>query len=396
LIIANPQNLCVFSANPNPSYPDAYNGIFGMPTASGKLKSSIIRMIGLKDYYPNSPDINSTFCTPNDEFAKAAYFETLDRLQKIGVDAIWVYNYGSWDDFSKPIWTMTNQLSIPDLVVKYLIQQAHDRNMKVYLKWQFGSVAVAGGMLPMIQSGQSELPLSQITQMLDSWDPMITSKATLYGGYGLDGIAADWDSFYIGQPSYKSYYILRIKDIVKKIRSTFNGQITYGNSGPTPDAELASMIDMYDYSIGQRTATANENNNLSVPLLNSMMTIDPNSQIPLNTPLMIGAQISSTRNYFTTGWTEDGFCVNSSGGMTSDIGSCVQLSYSPDFSVQALGIESFFESVNIANNPNIKAVLLGASYWHTDNLTPYPAFPNLSQSFRNKPSENIVKSWFAR
>jgi hypothetical protein len=106
--------------------------------------------------------------------------------------------------------------------------------------------------------------------------------------------------------------------------------------------------------------------------------------------------IQSKSDYYDKFWTEDGFCVNSTGAMTSDRSSCAQLSYATDFSLQAMGTEAVLQALNEVGSAKIKAINFNTAYWLTDNLQPYPGFPNLSQSFRNKPAENIVKKWFAR
>ena len=62
-----------------------------------------------------------------------------------------------------------------------------------------------------------------------------------------------------------------------------------------------------------------------------------------------------------------------------------------------MGIEAALEAIAMQDKFTTKSVDFHTSYWHTDTLTPgSEGFPNISQSIRDKPAENIVKYWFTR
>jgi hypothetical protein len=104
-------------------------------------------------------------------------------------------------------------------------------------------------------------------------------------------------------------------------------------------------------------------------------------------PVIFEISTQSRSDYFLNGWTEDGFCVNN----------CIQNSYVTDFSIQAIGVEAAMQAIAAQTSFVTKSVNFHTSYWLTDSLTPGPeGFPNLSQSIRGKPAENIVKYWFSR
>ena len=401
LTVTNAQNLCVFAANPNPAYPSSYSGSFTVPAPAAHLKSSLLRIVGFKDYYPTNPDDNATLkCVPNDSFGRFAYVETLNRLQAIGVDIIEVYNYGSWDDFSKPVWTMTSNLQIPDDTVIFLISEAHKRNIKVYLAWQFGSVDVAkvASLLPNYVQG--ELPLSQVTQMLNSWRGLVLNKVALYGAAGLDGFKLDWDSFYVGSsPSYSSFYFSSLASLADEVKKVFSGTLYYGSSVAAMDSTLANKIAFVLAPSDGTWLTADQNNNLTLDAVKAFYQTGISNQlarIPASIPIVFSTMVQSKHDFYVTGWREDGFCISNTGAMSNDASNCTQLSYVTDFSVQSLGMEAFLETLNQQSSSRILGLNFSTSYWLTDNLTPYPAFPNTSQSFRNKPAEQIIKYWFAR
>ena len=128
------------------------------------------------------------------------------------------------------------------------------------------------------------------------------------------------------------------------------------------------------------------------------MYTDISSQLngaPVNLPVIWNLQAQSKNDYYVTAWTESVFCVVFGGN------SCVQKTYTTDFSVQAIGYEAMLRAVNEQTYFKNNTVNIDAGYWLTDDLTPrlseaQPGFPNLHQSVRNKPAEAIVKYWFGK
>jgi len=389
---------CAFQANPFPTYPSSYSGSYTVDEQAAKLDTNINRMVGLKDYYPGA--LENSKCPSSDTYARAAYANALDRLKADNTDTVWIVNYGNWDDFRKSVWTMTTQLQVPDDTVKYVITEAHKRGMKVYLGWQFGSADVASGTsLPMLQAGQTELDYAQIVKMLDSWQGLMKDKARLYGDAGLDGLQIDFHAFFVGtSPSYKEFYKTRMLEIIADVKKVYSGKITYGAAMPDVDSNFVGKIDYYE--IPDRAGV-----NLAplAPLTVAKLKVEYKKDIlnklasvPAGIPVLVSSLIQSKSDFYEKNWTEDGFCVDSTGAMTSDQNKCVQLGYVTDFSLQAMGTEAVLQAVNDLGSTKISAINFNTGYWLTDNLTPFPSFPNLSQSLRNKPAEAIVKKWFAR
>jgi len=85
------------------------------------------------------------------------------------------------------------------------------------------------------------------------------------------------------------------------------------------------------------------------------------------------------------GWGEDGFWVSN----------CAQNAIRTDFSVQAIAYEAMLEAVSAQTEFTTAGVTAAAS-WYVDVMLPAQSFPNISQSWRNKPAESILYRWFAR
>src|SRR5207245_11115524 len=89
----------------------------------------------------------------------------------------------------------------------------------------------------------------------------------------------------------------------------------------------------------------------------------------------------SHRDYLLNAWVEDGFCVSG----------CAQNAVRTDFSVQAIAYEAMLEAVSTQTAFTTVGVTATAS-WYVDVILPAQSFPNISQSWRNKPAESILRS----
>tara|TARA_B110000967_G_scaffold207071_1_gene255510 strand:+ start:1174 stop:1500 length:327 start_codon:yes stop_codon:yes gene_type:complete len=102
---------------------------------------------------------------------------------------------------------------------------------------------------------------------------------------------------------------------------------------------------------------------------------------------------------FIDGWVEDGFCTKG----ILDVGSLmsfIQDYYISDFSVQVIGYEGIFKAIEEQSYFNITGVDTHTGFWPTYALIENGEvnvgenFPNISQSIRGKPAEDIVQYWF--
>lgn len=358
--------------------PSNYQGAFTVPTPTSKFHSSISRSIGLKDYNPNNN-------CPG--YSDKAYKATLDRLQLLNVNKIYVYNYAPWDNFSNTIWNSDEKdWQISKTQMKFIVDEAKKRNIDVYTVWQFSAIDKNGTFLPQ----GVNVTQARLEQMLESYRNVIIPVARYYESIGVKGIGLDYNAFSIGNLSdYQTVWDDKMISIAQDMRGVFTGKIVYGMaSNPNSRAEVYNYVDEVMLSLGF-TITQAEMALFSVDFLknrfiNQIQYLAGN--VPVSVPIHWEINIQSKYDFFVNGWTEDGFCVNN----------CIQNTYVTDFSVQAVGIESVFEAIYSQTQFNTKTVSLGTAYWHTDTLVPGDeGFPNLSQSIRNKPAENIVRYWFS-
>lgn len=180
-------------------------------------------------------------------------------------------------------------------------------------------------------------------------------------------------------------------DVLQALRPVFGGKIIYGFQRIVDPAHLP----YFDFLILGLDAqvSAVENANLSVGMLKSRYLTKigdlADYELPTSKPVFWNPLVQSQHEFFVSGWVEDGFCVNN----------CEQRTYATDYSIQALGIEAVLEAVASQTRFQTAGFALNASYWHADVVMPSPgttqaAFPNISQTIRNKPAEAIVKHWF--
>lgn len=358
--------------------PSNYQGSFTVPTPTLKFHSSISRSIGLKDYNPNNN------CAG---YSDKAYVATLDRLKDLNVNKVYIYNYAPWDNFANPIWNSDEKdWQISKTQMKFVVDEAKKRNIDVYAVWQFSANDKVGNFL----NPSDPVTQPRLEQMLESYRNVIIPVARYYETIGVKGIGLDYNAFTISNLSdHQTVWDDKMISIAQDMRGVFTGKIVYGMaSNPNSRADVYTYVDEVMLSLGF-TITQAEMSLFSVDFLktkfiNQIQSLADN--IPVNVPIHWEINIQSKYDFFVNGWTEDGFCVNN----------CIQNTYVTDFSVQAVGIESVFQAIYSQTQYNTKTVSLGTGYWHTDTLTPGDeGFPNLSQSIRNKPAENIVKYWFS-
>lgn len=355
--------------------PAGYTGAYAIPYPTQRLTPSIQRSIGFKDYGTSN---------------SCAYSDALDKMQANGVDRVWVYNYGIWDDFNKDVWTIVDwQISRSNFT--YIVNEAKKRNIKVFLALQFTSVDSKGNSL-----SNDNISPTLLTKMLNSHKKTIVDYTAYGETIGLSGVSLDWNAFWISNMTeHGELWATSMVTIANAIRSNFSGTITYGQIGwPFYDKRIYDVVDELHIGVTQVTEnwlTIHEHANISVALLKEKYSalIKQVAQNLNNTtkPVIFEILVQSRSDYFLNGWTEDGFCVNN----------CIQNSYMTDFSIQAIGVEAALEAIASQTSFVTTSVNFHTSYWITDTLTPGPeGFPNLSQSIRGKPAEKIVKYWFSR
>lgn len=402
--------------NPHKSdYPDIYRGPWPTPTPNTRFESNIVRGISFKDYHVgHSAWLNKGSCT-SDEYTKLMYTLTLDKIKSLNADQLWVYQYGPWVDGTKSVWTMDkSNYQIPEEVLTFIVTEARKRNLKVNLVWQFHNVDTKGNT--MFNMGDT-LSTELMTTMLESHKQNMIEVAKYAEKVGINALSADWNALSVGGilTIHRELFAVKMSETIDGIRQNFSGKISFGQSAtPFYDARIFNKLDYIHISLNPVLSDIEFVNfsveNVKAATLRHIQERFWNVDAPKGTklpPVEFVIAVQSRDKYFKEGWVEDGFCVTgkNSDGTTNN---CIQKTYVTDFSVQAVGIEGIFQAIKEQTLFEVYGVDLHTSFWLTDNVTPSPEhyddyakmyntdFPNLSQSVRNKPAQDIVKYWYGR
>lgn len=382
--------------------PQEYYGTQTIPTPNSKFDPSILRGIGLKDYYPNHTNTN---CAQY-EYGRLLYKKSLDRLQALNVDYVEIYQYGPVNDFNASTWTVDkSSWQIPESELIWFIKEANNRNLKVNLIWQLWSVDKKGNTLNSTRNASE----AHMLQVLRGWHNIVVDLAKLGSTNNLSMLTIQWNAFYFPVViDYPESATQEFISIVNDIRQHYNGKLFMQASPMFFDRRLVDKVDAIIVPLNPSNWSYIENNNMSVSLLKDRYKdaiLGKALQLSNNTgmnasgiPVIWDFNIQSRDKVLSDGWVEDGFCINQNGtSLNFNDPSCVQKNYKTDFSVQAMAIEGAFQAIKEQTYIKTYGVNFSTNYWHTDTLIPgEEGFPNLSQSIRGKPAENIVKHWFSK
>jgi hypothetical protein len=395
----------------NPEYPEEFLGDHQIPNPQYVLDESWYRGISFKDYFPGSvPSLVQSSCT-NSQYAKLMYQLSLDQMAETGATMAWIYNYGRWDDATaEKLIIREENYQISEEMLEYIVLEANKRGIGIYYAWQFTTLDVEGRTI--VELGEN-VTTEKLRYILDAHRTQVIKMAQFAERTGMKGLAVDWNAMNLGnlyEREIEEIYISSFSEIIDRIRESFSGEITWGQIGSViSDPRVIDKVDAIHVSLGGPMLTIDENENLSPTLIQDSIlkqieefhrvyscvhgcNYKPSTR---DVPVLFEIAVQSRDKYWTEGWIEDGFCVSG----TIDSGEeldCIQETYVTDFSVQAIGIEGVLRAIDSKQyNFTTKGVNFHSSYWHTDTLVPgEEGFPNLSQSIRGKPAEDIVRYWF--
>lgn len=384
--------------------PSEYKGNFVIPTSNLTLNNSLIRSMDLKDLDPWWAKPNTNACTNKELYLQNVFIEHLNRMQNLNVDQIWIYNYGVWDDFSKPVWSIaTTNYIISNDSLKIIVQEAQKRNIKVFIGWQMNNSDTVGVWNSLEPLSSNNLSKENLLKIMDSYKLLIVSQAKFAQSIGISGIAVDLGAFnpHVLQTNseFKEIYVTKMSNIIDAIRDVFKGTLVYGQYDSIIDERIISKIDRLRVTLWLGGATPL--NQLSVDYfkndtiqriewyhLKYKLALNNNYQ---NLPIEWLIYAQGTQEFYTKdGYLEDSYCFNP----------CGQHQLKTDFSIQAIAIEGALQAITKQSFFTSGAVSI-SNYWHTDELTPTVvngniSFPNISSSIRNKPAEDIVKMWYTK
>ena len=394
---------CTLAVNSS-TVPQSYYGTNSIPTPLSKFDNNILRGIGLKDYHPefNMPNCN------RHEYAKLLYQKTLDRLQLLSVDYVEIYQYGPVVDFNASTWVVDKSTwQIPESELIWFIKEANSRNIKVNIIWQLWPTDSKGNTI----NSTNTMTEAEMLKVLRGWHNIIVELAKLGGSNGLNILTVHWNAFHFPiTVKYKETATLEFLSIIDDVRKHFNGKLFMGASPIFFDKRVVEKVDGIIIGLTPSNWSRNDDINISVSLLKSRyldrilgLAVELSIYTGLDLksiPVIWDFNIQSRDKALSEGWVEDGFCINDNGSIIFKWGSpeCAkQMNYVTDFSIQALAIEGAFQAIKEQKLIKTYGINFSTSYWHTDTLVPgEEGFPNLSQSIRGKPAENIVKHWYSK
>jgi hypothetical protein len=397
--------------------PTGYLGSYQVPSAAGRLANSVVRTADLADwdYWWSRPA--TLLCTDKIAYLKNINRETIRRLAAIGVNRIYVSNYGSWDNIANPIWHIPEaNYAIPKAVLEFTVAEAHARGMQVFLTWQNNYSDDAHGFMAYDAENLSQ---SQYTALKNSWRSHILEQAAYAQSIGLDGLGVGIDYFdplsvrnvYTPPGStpnggqLKTDYSAFLVQLAGDVRSVFAGKLYYGGQNDDVYPNVIAAVDEFVYRLwaGATAGTYNTGNPFNVQNLKGNLQqgfyyafwrggVDFGNGGSISKPVVFKTYAQSTTDFYNGGsWIEDNWCIEPC---------AAQRSLTTSFSAQAVAYEAALELANEQTYVTTGGVgPYGYAYFDLLSETRTAnsiTFPNISNSIRNKPAEAIVRDWFRR
>ena len=428
----------------NAKIKESYLGNFDIPIPQGLFGEDHLKAIGFKDYgvkwiYQNYKGRNAAWisdCTEQ-EYIKLMYRTALRQLKENGVETAWIYNFGYWEDYQAETWKINHSRKhIEDWTVEFIANTAKEMDMNMHYAWQFLALDDENNMLfPFDGMVYVDMPL--LKKILDSHEEHILWEADRLESLGVGSISADWSAMYVcfcglqneldqqERDQLKSYYAERMGSIVSHIKSRFSGEIYLGEGIIFNDSRLFNEVDGVIgsfpnmLSMGEEeTATVELIEDRTLKYIAQLFeTWTCSDQQPCweftsydLPPIIWNLFAQSHKMFISTGWIEDGFCTS---GTYKNVyyDDCVQYEVPTDFSAQAIFVEGLLRAIDKQSLFVTKGTTASTAYWLSDTLIPdknqygsdcgrafgscgVEGFPNISQSVRGKPAENIIKAWY--
>jgi len=426
------------------AFPERYMGPLDIPYPSNTLPNHWLRDMGLKDFslewvYDNYSRHSSSWaenCT-KEEYVKLHYRMTIMELAETGANSLTIYNFGYWENANADLWVLEDAWwHISKKTIEYIVKTAHDYGVEVHYVWQF---------MPLDKYDRWLFPFSQgarvdhalIDRMWDAHENLMLETAEWGEQIGIDALSVDWSAMWIcfcgvdgeipndsqAQVELRDHWMTRVSEAIDVIRSKFSGEIWIGDGPIWNDWRVLEKVDIIQKSFGGFIRDAEENKSMTVELIRDRLLEDmersynnffghdgqkPKGSYSTSQDVPVVFQIvsQSTEFFPYRGWMEDGFCTPGTIEGYSDP-KCVQLPVTReaiDFSRQAVFYEGVLQAISLQTSWTIAGIQPSCSYWLTPSLqrasqekdipSVREGFPEISQSIRGKPAENILKYWW--
>lgn len=387
------------------TYPKSWIGQYALPQIVGApLNSSHLRGMYLKDIMlTDNPSFNPG-CKGN---LKAEFDRTIDRLKKLNVDIVYIPQWhwiGTRSDGSWYIMRAEDSFGpLSDDNLIYFVQAAHKAGLKVLMNNQIQGMMQSDGM------ATTPLPTTEnFSKWFSAYSAFIQERAPFFQGLGIDAwelgcngcVFQDWGR---NTAEDNKYFADQYEKILPIMKATYKGQVVmFANSWLLDRPAMLDAIDIivsgvWDGGFLPSTQKPFNVQNYKDALLNNGLSqgVFNNWDRP-GKSMLISPGIQSRSNWFTApGYLEETGCVTSMGSLNTSSNGCLEKETSPDFSLQAVYYEAFFEAlagINLKGN----IIVAPGDMWETNSVISESVFPNIGASIRNKPAEGIIKAWYAR
>jgi hypothetical protein len=375
-------------ATPVVAYPASYLGAFPLPAIQGApLPVAVSRGAAVKDYWNYGRTNPSTNAGCSGDM-HAAFLNTLQRLRKLGADHVDIYEAAYLVDVNAALldFDLTRRIEIPDAELAWIVGAAKAAGLEVQEYMQISGEDLNHVLLP------TPPTRAWASTYLDAYTRFIVNRAALAQSDGIQAFQLDWDGgYWFDWTPLRDLFIAKMIEAARQVRAVYSGKILYGDVAPwiSNDVDLMNSIDWFIGNIWGIQFSAADNANITVPQLRekylTLIAGLGNTLGAAKRPVVWQLFAQSHRDYLLNGWVEDGFCVSG----------CAQNAVRTDFSVQAIAYEAMLEAISTQTAFTTVGVTAVAA-WHVDVMLPAQSFPNISQSWRNKPAESILYRWFAR
>lgn len=427
----------------NTAFPERYMGPLDIPYPNNTLPDHWKRDMGLKDFslewvWYNYSRHSSTWTTCTlDEYVRLHYRLTIMELVETGATSLTIYNFGYWENANDDLWVLDDsQWHISRQTIEYIVETAHDYGVEVHYVWQFMPLDKNQRWLFPFENG-ANVDHALIDRLWDAHANLMLDTAEWGQRVGIDALSVDWSAMWIcfcgvdreipndsqAQVELRDHWMTRVSDTIDIIRTKYNGDIWIGDGPIWNDYRVLEKVDVIQKSFGGFVRDAEENEVMTVELIRDRLLEDferaynnfyghdgqkPKGSYSTSQEVPVVFQIvsQSTRFFPYRGWMEDGFCT---AGTVEEYShsKCVQLPVTRDaidFSRQAVFYEGVLQALSLQTSWTIAGIQPSCSYWLTPSLehareekdipSVRQGFPEISQSIRGKPAENILKYWW--
>jgi hypothetical protein len=369
------------------AYPTSYLGAFPLPAIQGApLPAAVSRGAGVKDYWQyglTNPSTNAG-CSGD---LHAAFLNTVQRLRRLGADHVDIYQGAYLVDVNAAQldFDLTRRIEISDAELAWIVAQVKAAGLEVHEYMLINGEDVNHVLLPTPPTS------TWAAAYLDAYTRFIVNRAAVAQSDGIQAFQLDWGVYWFDWTPFRDLFIAKMTAAAQQVRGVYSGKILYGATAPwlSNDVGLMTSIDWFIGDLYGIQFSAADNANITVSQLRQkyldLITGLGNVLGAAERPVVWQLFAQSHRDYLLYGWVEDGFCVSN----------CAQNAVRTDFSIQAIAYEAMLEAISAQTEFSTAGVTSTAS-WYVDVILPARSFPNISQSWRNKPAESILYRWFVR